>query len=359
MTRIEELRRAIAEANAAYWANGASKYTDEEFDAMVEELKKLTGETDRDFGTPEILSTGKIRHTSPMLSMQKVYDMAKVIAWARKYAKGGRILVMPKYDGIAMRKYADGTIATRGDGATGENATEVAAAFAANAPLGDGEAVVPISVFNAEMRKLGYKNPRNAVAGIVGSLDPEIRKRAAHIELVNYRHIVVEIAGLDTAIFTAAAEQVKSWARDYPMDGIVFRIADEELFASLGHTDHHWRGQIALKFANEATESIIESISWQENNGTITPVAEIAPVTLGGTEISRVTLHNFTRIREWDIRVGDRCKVERAGGVIPKITATWRGDAEAPATAIPDKCPTCGGPVAMNGARLYCAHCDK
>lgn len=207
--RINELKNMLAEADRDYWKNGASRFTDEEYDAMREEYKKLTGEPESKFGTPEILANGKVRHSRPMLSMQKVYDIEKVVAWARKYANGGAILVMPKYDGIALRKYPDGTIATRGDGKHGENATVVAAAFASNAPIGDGEAVVTLDVFES-LKLFGYKNSRNAVAGIVGSLDPEIRKRAAQVELVNYRHIIIEVSGEDKTEFATAAGTPRS-----------------------------------------------------------------------------------------------------------------------------------------------------
>lgn len=104
-----------------------------------------------------------------------------------------------------------------------------------------------------------------------------------------------------------------------------------------------------MKDSNAAATSIVESISWQEKNGTVTPVASVAPVTLGGAEITRVTLHNAKRVRDWDIRVGDHCHIERAGGVIPKIVKTWHTEHNSDEngldwlnkTRIPTECPRC------------------
>jgi DNA ligase (NAD+) len=309
-----------------------------------------------------------------MLSMQKVYEVDKIVVWIRRYARNGRIIIMPKYDGIALVRYADGTIATRGDGKVGENVTDVAAPlFSGNSTIGYGECVCPLKEF-AELGKYGYKNPRNAVSGIMGSLDAEIQKRVKHLQFVPYTKIASFLDCYGTSIdwLRQAIEQIVFFLRKeagaiYPLDGIVFRIDDEELFQKLGHTDHHWRGQIALKFANEAAESVIMRIDWTEKNGTITPVALIRTVTLGGAEISRVTLHNANRVREWDIRVGDHCLIERAGGVIPKITRTWHSETSASErgidwlnkTPIPMNCPTCGNRLNEVGARLYCPECDK
>lgn len=378
MNRMEELKKRIEEAAESYWTLGISAISDTEYDALVEELKALTGGEDS-LGSPRVVSSGKVEHPVPMLSMQKVYDLHKVVNWVMKYAENSVILVMPKYDGIALVHYKNGVIATRGDGNFGEDVSTIARPlFRENPVYGYGECVCPLSEFQ-KMGGYGYKNPRNAVSGIMNSLDWSIHTRVRHLEFVPYRHIVSEVSPdswrcpdeiaahrktkeswLLYHELGKAAELVRELARNYPLDGIVFRIADEELFYALGRTDHHWRGQIALKFANESTESVIEHIEWQEKNGTITPVAHVAPVTLGGAEITRVTLHNAARVREWDIRAGDRCRIERAGGVIPKVVRTWRGENSVSfRERVPDVCPSCGGSLRLHGARLYCPGCDR
>ena len=361
MTRIEYLKRAIAEADRAYWAHGESDWSDAEYDAMKEELRRLTGEEEKSFGTPEVLSSGKVKHLVPMLSMQKVYSIGEVVSWAEKYAHKKSLIVMPKYDGIALAKYPDGTIATRGDGKCGENVTELASSLLAGSKPGYGELVCKWNAFEA-LKGLGYKNPRNAVSGIVNAKVPEIRARIRHLTFVPYTQMAIELsAGWTAELLESAHRNIKDMSVDYPTDGVVFRIADESSFQALGHTDHHWRGQIALKDANERATSTIREIVWQEKNGTITPVALIDPVELGGATLSRVTLHNVNWVKKWDARIGDTCVVERAGGVIPKIICAAPGpdwDAR-PLTRIPSRCPTCGGALAMEGARLYCGGCDK
>ena len=361
MTRIEYLKRAIAEADRAYWAHGESDWSDAEYDAMKEELRCLTGEEEKSFGTPEVLSSGKVKHLVPMLSMQKVYSIGEVVSWAEKYAHKKSLIVMPKYDGIALVKYPDGTIATRGDGKCGEDVTELASSLLADSKPGYGELVCKWKAFEA-LKELGYKNPRNAVSGIVNAKVPEIRARIRHLTFAPYTQMAIELsAGWTAELLESAHRNTKDMSVDYPTDGVVFRIADEPSFQALGHTDHHWRGQIALKDANERATSTIREIVWQEKNGTITPVALIDPVELGGATLSRVTLHNVNWVKKWDARIGDTCVVERAGGVIPKIICAAPGpdwDAR-PLTRIPSRCPTCGGALAMEGARLYCGGCDK
>lgn len=361
MTRIECLKRAIAEADRAYWAHGVSDWSDAEYDAMKEELRHLTGEEEKSFGTPEVLSSGKVKHPVPMLSMQKVYRIGEVVSWAEKYAHKKSLIVMPKYDGIALVKYPDGTIATRGDGKCGENVTELASSLLAGSKPGYGELVCKWNAFEA-LKELGYKNPRNAVSGIVNAKVPEIRARIRHLTFAPYTQMAIELsAGWTAELLESAHRNIKDMSVDYPTDGVVFRIADESSFQTLGHTDHHWRGQIALKDANERATSTLREIIWQEKNGTITPVALIDPVELGGATLSRVTLHNVDWVKKWDARVSDICVVERAGGVIPKIICVAPGPDRAarPLTRIPSRCPTCGGILIMKGARLCCEGCDK
>ena len=282
---------------------------------------------------------------------------------------GGRVIfhVMPKYDGIALRRYANRVIATRGNGLVGENVTEVASGFVEcsrppHDTFVDGEAICLRSEFEG-LAKLGYKNPRNAVSGILSSKDKGLRARASALTFVPYSkhvwslrfdeipptHRKTHLEGLVKAI--------KGAMSNYPMDGIVFRVADSRLFRKLGHTDHHWRGQIALKFKGEMAKSVIEHISWQVKNGTVTPVACIAPVELDGAELSHVTLHNADYVAAHDIRIGDHIVIERAGGVIPSVVMTSPGSNRFE-LFIPTKCPKCNSVLLRAGARLYCSVCE-
>jgi DNA ligase (NAD+) len=360
--RIAFLRTQITLADEAYWTLGVSDISDTEYDALCLELEALTGD-DGGIKAPAVTSDGKVIHPVPMLSMQKVYDIESVLKWYERYGCGGELIVMPKYDGIAIAQYGE-VLATRGDSKIGEDVSWVREKLGVFAPSADskyGEMVCTVGNFEY-MREFGYKNPRNAVSGIMNSLDPEIQERAEYLTYVDYRsnYRRLPMGSVTMESLQEAVEFILQCRGTYPMDGIVFRLADDERFAGLGHTDHHWRGQIALKFKNASTESIIEAIEWQEKNGTITPVAHVAPVTLDGAEIHRCTLHNYIRVIADDIRVGDRCEIERAGGVVPKIVRTWHEAHDGfPETRIPDRCPTCGEALLNLGKRLYCPKCDK
>ncbi len=361
--RIEYLRQRISLADEAYWTQGVSDISDAQYDKFVEELNSLCAVNEK-IQSPAVTSVGKIEHPVPMLSMWKTYDIESVLKWYEKYNGGSDLIVMPKYDGIALAQYGE-KIATRGDGKVGEDVTWVREHWdLLNSPHPEtlyGEMVCTYRDFEA-LKDCGYKNPRNAVSGIMNSLDPEIQERAVLLTFVDYRsnYRLIPRGSVNAEALQDAVDFLGKLCRNYPMDGVVFRLADEVRFYKLGHTDHHWRGQIALKFKNASTESIIEAIEWQEKNGTITPVAHIAPVTLDGVEIHRCTLHNYVRVIADDIRVGDRCEIERAGGVVPKIVKTWHEAHDGfPTTRIPGVCPTCGGSLENIGCRLYCPHCDK
>lgn len=364
----EQLREKIRIARDDYWKLGISAITDEEYDKLVEELHRRTGEYDPVCG-PEVLSSGKVRHPAeaPMLSMNKVYSIGEIERWMAKIGDG-TFHVMPKYDGIALRRYANRVIATRGNGLVGENVTEVASGFVEcsrppHDTFVDGEAICLRSEFEG-LAKLGYKNPRNAVSGILSSKDKGLRARASALTFVPYsRHVWTcmfrELVSRDCVHdkLVECVERIKKVMSNYPMDGIVFRVANPQLFRKLGHTDHHWRGQIALKFKGEITKSVIEHISWQVKNGTVTPVACIAPVELDGAELSHVTLHNADYVAAHDIRVGDHIVIERAGGVIPSVVTTSPGRNRFE-LFIPTKCPKCNSVLLRTGARLYCPVCE-
>lgn len=358
---ISILEAKIAEADRDYWTLGISRFTDEEYDMMKRRHRELTGKEDAAIHTPTVLSNGKIEHPKdrPMLSMQKVYSLSEVEKWWNALGNPP-VIVMPKYDGIALAAYPNGRVSTRGNGQVGEDVTDVSCLFYSASGIRIspvyGEAVIRRSVFESRFSSQ-YKNPRNAVSGILNSLDPEIQKQARHIDFVQYDHIREQVQlRVSKNPVAEAADRVIMRALDYPMDGVVFRVRDDAMFYRLGHTDHHWRGQIALKFPNEKAETVIERIEWTVVNGTVTPVAHLKPVVIGGVEIRKATLHNADRVLEWRINVGAPCVVERAGGVIPKIVKTTPCPfGPAP---VPEDCPKCGSKLKKEGKRLYCRRCE-
>lgn len=362
MERIDELKKLISAADEEYWRTGKGPVDDTTYDRWVEELRMLDPKTDQVFGTPHILSNGKIKHPIPMLSMNKCYDLNQVVSWAKKYAKNQSLLVMPKYDGIALVKYHDGMVGTRGDGKVGENVTHVTRPFMQFEAPGLGEAIIKNSEFE-KLRDLGYQHPRNAVSGILGSLDPLLQIRASFITFARYNNkdFIIELSDKDFNVdkFDKTINQVKILARDYPMDGIVFKIKDNKTFFKLGHTAHHWRGQIAYKFKKPGVPSIIREVFYQEKNGTITPMVRFDPVFCDGAYLSKASCSNWDKVKEWDIRVGDKCEVERAGGVIPYLLKTEHTKDSQETIEPPTLCPTCNTKLIKEGKRLYCPQCDK
>ena len=374
MSRKEELVQLIANADKMYWETGKGPVEDSTYDRWVEELKTLDPKYLLSFGTPRILSNGKLKHPIPMLSMNKCYDIEHILAWMKKYAKGCYIEVMPKYDGIALCKYKNGTVGTRGDGTVGEDVTQVTLPFMKEEAPGLGEAVILNSEFE-KMKDLGYQHPRNAVSGILGSLDPALQERAKHITFARYndQRYMVELNAdtctkelIETAIFNLSDKKY-GMAKNFPMDGIVFKMymrkdtgeKNYDCFYRLGHTAHHWRGQIAYKFKKPGVPSIIREVFFQEKNGTITPMVRFDPVFCDGAYLSKASCSNWDKVKEWDIRVGDACEVERAGGVIPYLLKTSHTENSQEAVQPPTHCPTCGTELIKSGKRLYCPKCDK
>ena len=362
MTRAEELQDLIAKADKEYWETGKGPVDDMTYDRWVEELRFLIPSSGQVFGSPHILSNGKLRHPTPMLSMNKCYDLTHISQWAKKYAFHGKLLVMPKYDGIALVKYNSGTVGTRGDGKVGEDVTHITLPFMQQEAPGLGEAIITKPNFE-KLKDLGYQHPRNAVSGILGSLDPELQNRASYISFARYNNpnLTIELAEDDYEVPTLqkAVNQIKEIGKDYPMDGVVFKVKDDQLFYKLGYTAHHWRGQIAYKFKKPGVPSIIREVFYQEKNGTITPMVRFDQVFCDGAYLSKASCSNWDKVRDWDIRVGDACEVERAGGVIPYLISTKHTENSGERIKPPTHCPTCNTELKNVGKRLYCPRCDK
>lgn len=358
MTRIDELKQLIHDADTVYWSTGEDKVSDAQYEQWVTELRSLDPEAAMEFGSPRIVSGGKIKHPAPMLSMDKVYSVNEIYKWLNKYAKDTDVAVMPKYDGIALVRYKDKITATRGNGKVGEDATFITSEFMRNEKPGYGEAVIKYSTFE-QLKQLGYQHPRNAVSGILGSLEPEIQERAKYITFVRYDSYSITVHNPSIKEIESVIAKIQEERKDYPMDGIVFRIIDNVTFEKLGHTTHHWRGQIAFKFKRPGVKTVVKEIFYRENNGTITPMVAFDPVFCDGAWLSKASCSNWDKLVAMDIQVGDECIVERAGGVIPYIISSSHTVNSKGPFAVPTSCPTCNANLIKFGKRLYCPKCDK
>ncbi|MFA7343832.1 MAG: NAD-dependent DNA ligase LigA [Terrimicrobiaceae bacterium] len=413
--RIQELRKQIERHNRLYYEAAAPEVTDREFDALLEELGKLEKLHPDDAPSPTkhvggrpLLQFENVRHIVPMQSLDNTYSPAELmdfLARARKLA--GELLlpftVEPKIDGVAIALlYENGRLArasTRGDGTTGDNVTQniltvsnIPATLAGSPPEQievRGEIYMPKPVFvrlNRERDEQGlvaFANPRNTAAGSLKQLDPALvadrglagifygfgawtgakpPKGSLVLELFQQWGLPVSekvfVAASDEDV-VASVEALGRMRHDftYETDGAVIKLDDLRLRDELGSTSKAPRWAIAYKFEPEQAETKLRAITVQVGRtGVLTPVAELAPVLVAGSTVSRATLHNEEEIQRKDIRVGDTVLVEKAGEVIPAVVGVKKDlrDGQEKVFAMPDACPSCGSAPIKDGVAWRC-----
>ena len=368
-----QLAELISYHDKLYWESNTPEISDQEYDQLLEALRKLDPEhflvTRVNAVTVE--SSGKVHHKVPMLSLDKAYSIGELLDWAKKYARSPRelLLVEPKYDGISA-SFDGKVLSTRGDGETGENISDKLPLIELEAPGYTGNVDRPargeiiirnddfINIYSHIQKKGGgtYKNSRNAVAGIMGLKDiSEMQMQGAKLTLVDYNLISksVELSELESEW-----ENLKNSLAElpYPMDGIVLKIADKAYRDSLGATAHHPRGEIAYKFTNSSAVTTLTGVEWSFGKNCLTPVAQLAPVDLSGITIKRASLHNAQNLEDMQIMIGDTVTVERAGDVIPYISASLPGK-ERTSPWI-ENCPACQTALIRRGPELCCPNPD-
>ena len=392
-----------------YYVLDSPVISDEEYDKSYRHLKELEEKynfvlpdspTQR-VGAPPLDKFEKVKHTEPMLSLDNAFSHDEVREFderVKRFLKSDKDVeytVEPKYDGLAMElTYKNGILykaSTRGDGYEGEDVTQNIKTVKA-VPLKIGEVEIPdeidirgevymdIKEFEALNRERGkdgeplFANPRNAAAGSIRQLDSSITaKRKLHLACygigaargVNFKSqwefitwlkkarfpvpaIVKLKKGIDEIIDVIMEIEEKRKDFSFEADGAVIKVNDFELQRSLGVKTREPRWAIAYKFpAHQGITKINEIIASVGRTGTITPVAFLEPVRIGGVTVSRSTLHNWDEIERKDIRVGDTVIVERAGDVIPHVVEVIkekRTDKEKHFRP-PEKCPVCGAAV--------------
>ena len=348
----------------------------------------------------------KVAHSSPMLSLDNTYNEEELRDWERRvHELSGRndvdYVCELKLDGMSLALiYENGKLVrgiTRGDGSVGEDVT-LNVRTVRSVPLSipkdklkkagmpvdfevRGELLMPTASFkkiNEERERNGlptFANPRNFTAGTVRQLDSNITAERRldyfpYILLQNGRtyfdHHSKTLAALDAVGFKVNPNHklVQSmdevWAfiqlweekRDslpYEIDGIVIKVDRTSLQDELGFTGKAPRWAIAYKYAARAGITRLEKVRWQVGRtGKLTPVAELAPVLIGGTTVRNATLHNMDEIQRLEVKIGDWVQVERGGDVIPKV-AKVIDDKDHPRgkedIEVPEKCPVCGTKV--------------
>jgi DNA ligase (NAD+) len=408
--RVEQLREQIQHHEHRYYVLDDPEISDAKYDLLVNELKQLEEKhpelitpdspTQRVGGRPRE-GFVKVEHSSPMLSLDNAYNEEELRDWERRvHELSGRkeieYVCELKLDGLSMALRYTGArferAVTRGDGSIGEDVTPnvrtirsvplLANAKAAKVPADfevRGEVIMPAKSFehmNEEREAAGqsrFANPRNAAAGAVRVLEPNVTAQRrldfyAYLLLVDGATYFDEQAKAMRALAAAGFKVNPNWKlagsiddvlayirhweerRDslpYEIDGVVIKVNRTDFQRQLGFTGKAPRWAIAFKYAARAGETKIEDIRVQVGRtGKLTPVAQLQPVPIGGTTVSRATLHNLDEIERLGVKIGDWVQVERGGDVIPKVVKVIE-DKDHPRGRrlfhMPEKCPECGG----------------
>ncbi len=430
--QIEALREKIRHHENRYYVLDSPEISDAEFDGLMRELKTLEeahpelvtedSPTQRVGGKPKD-GFAKVRHSRAMLSLDNVNSEEELRDWDRRVHELAGADAKVEYvcefklDGLSMAlHYRDGKLArglTRGDGETGEDVTMnvrtirsvplslseaklEAAGMAANFEV-RGEVVMPLEAFdkmNVEREEAGLQpaaNPRNAAAGTIRTLEPNI---VAQRRLDFYAYFALTEAGEDAfgeqdealnalgklgfrvnehrdaakdveAVlqFVARAEEKRNQL-GYEIDGVVVKVNSAALQKRLGYTGRAPRWAVAYKFAARSSVTRVESIRVQVGRtGKLTPVAVLTPAEVGGVTVTHATLHNADEIERLGLLIGDWVRIERGGDVIPKVVEVVE-DAAHPRGhekfVFPERCPACDSEVvrAPDEADFRCVNVD-
>jgi NAD-dependent DNA ligase len=345
-------------------------------------------------------------HREPMLSLANTYSLGEVEDFCRRVeklveAEGGRqpeFVAELKFDGVAVSLlYRDGVLvrgATRGDGTRGDDITanlrtiptvplaiELPGGPLFGTPAGEIEVRGEVFMRKADFEKLNdarpeedrFANPRNATAGTLKLQDSgEVARRrmsfvayflkgpddgrTPHLQRLRQLESMGFMTGghyrlcnrVDQIAAFIGEWSEKRWTLPYETDGVVLKLNDTTLWDRLGATAKSPRWAIAYKYPAQQAKTVLREVVFQVGRlGTITPVAELEPVRLAGSTVSRSTLHNFDEIERLGVRIGDRVMIEKSGEVIPKVVAVVLEERPPSTVAIevPEACPECRTPL--------------
>jgi DNA ligase (NAD+) len=408
LLRVQQLRQEIEEHNRLYYEKAEPRITDQEFDALLRELAELedrypglaTAESPtRRVGGQPLEQFLPAPHLVRMQSLDNTYSESELTEFVNRVTKllpgeEFSLTIEPKVDGVAISLlYKNGRLvraATRGDGTTGDDVTENIKTISSIPKVADGlpsgqveirgEIYLPKARFaeiNEERDEAGlpaFANPRNAAAGSLKQLDPkvvssrglrglfygfgafpgrELKTGSEFLEQLASAGFPVpdkfwKAAGIEEAL--AAVHELGEIRHDFPYetDGAVLKIDSLMQREQLGSTSKAPRWAIAYKYQPERESTRLLDITVQVGRtGVLTPVAELEPVVVSGSKVSRATLHNEEEVHRKDIRIGDLVLIEKAGEVIPAVVAVLtnkRTGTEKPFVMV-KLCPSCGGTI--------------
>jgi len=402
---LQKLREQIRYHNYKYYIENNPVISDHEFDLLLKQLEELE-HTHPEFITPDsptqrvggspVEGFGTVQHLVPMLSLANTYNADELKEFdARVQKRVGTVsyIVEPKIDGAGVALLYRNSVfvrgATRGDGIQGDDITQnlktihsiplrLKESLLQNVEV-RGEVFMTRSGFkqyNKEQESTGgtiFANPRNAAAGSLRQLSSKI---VAHRPLDIFVYAITEghenlttqeevlqslqdagfkinplskkVDSINEAISYCELLEQQRDQLDYDIDGAVLKVNSLEKQKRLGSTIKSPRWAISYKFAAKQETTRLHAIDVQVGRtGTLTPVAILEPVTVGGVTVSRATLHNFDEIERKDLRVGDWVLVERSGDVIPQVVKSFpeKRIESKQSFEIPTRCPVCGSPV--------------
>lgn len=402
---IIKLHDEINYYNYKYYVENNPIISDYEYDMLLKKLERLENQfpdlitpdspTQRIGGEP-LKGFKTIEHKIPMLSLDNAYSYDTLREFDERIKKNiGEIeyVCEPKIDGVSISLiYENGVFirgATRGDGIKGDDVTanlktihsiplRLQGSELKSAEV-RGEVFFPISgfkKFNKEQERKGeqvFANPRNAAAGSLRQLDPRIvatrpldsfiyytyttekdfktqEKSLEILRIVGFRvnPLIKKVMNVEEAILYCKDLERKRDTLNYEIDGVVLKVNSFALQKELGATIKHPRWAIAFKFsAKQATTRLKDIVIQVGRTGTLTPVAILEPIQVGGVIVTRATLHNFDELKRKDIRIGDIVLVERSGDVIPQVvkSITEKRTGNEKTRVIPRKCPVCGSDI--------------
>lgn len=396
--RMLEIIKQIEKANYEYYTLDTPTISDFEYDKLMHELieieekhpeiKIASSPTER-VGGKVLDKFNKVYHEKPMMSLSNAFnesDLRDFDEKIKKEVKDVSYVCELKIDGLSVSlKYEDGVLvrgATRGNGVVGEDITlnvktiKTIPLVLANKKTFEirGEIYMPKKSFNKlneerlEANEEPFANPRNAAAGSVRQLDSKI---AAKRNLDAFLYTLVSddkfdyqreaLDGMKALGFKVnpefkqckniddVLEYINYWTvnrpnLDYEIDGIVIKVNELNNYDKIGYTAKYPKWAIAYKFPATVVETKLEGITFQVGRtGNITPVAELVPIELMGSTISRATLHNEDYIKDRDIRIGDYVKLRKAGDVIPEVfeVSFDRRNGELKPFEMIKECPKC------------------
>ena len=409
--QIESLREQIRRHDYAYYVLNQPQIADAQYDRLLRRLAELEvrapglitpdSPTQRVGGIPDA-AFRSIRHRIPMLSLDNAFETHEMLAWHQRVLRGldgatPTLTAELKIDGVGLSlTYKDGALvqaATRGNGETGEDVTANAKTIRA-IPLRlhgqapkllevRGEVYMTVEAFqryNLHASRQGeetFANPRNASAGSLRQKDPRVTA-SRPLRFFVHSYGVVEglrvrthwdflqacrawglpiteqaacCESMDDVLAQCARWEARREQLRYEVDGLVVKVNELALQQRLGFTHKSPRWAIAYKFpAHQATTRVIDVEASVGRTGTLTPVAQLTPVSCGGVTISSASLHNYDEVERLGVKIGDWVIIQRAGEVIPqiiKVIESKRTGSEK-AVKVPTACPECRGPIAKD-----------